>query len=244
MRVGGNFTLAPAFPPSESCVAAPHVLLVAGGVGINPLYSMLLQLAATGSGSAHAAAQLDSVATLANQSSVPYVTLIWSVRTLREAFLLPQLRALSHSVDGGGSALAGRLRLVVTITRQNLGDQAPEASGVSCGSDHAEVCHVTSNVGVSDTPGAIMHDDASHITGDVSDVLVRCGRVTPALLQRLSTAPASCSTSTFGGSSHGPDARSAAHGHSFPDARLSSSNHAFVCGPPCMTESAPRTCSA
>lgn len=232
--MGGNFTLAPAFRSSDhlhedaspgakpAAVPSPHILLIAGGVGINPLYSMLMQLAATGS----------CIAAPTVQLSVPFVTLLWSVRTLNDAFLLPQLRALAHSAGAGGSALAGRLRLVLTVTRQPPGDDVPPADGGSTGrredsAGYASSAALASKLCVPDAAEGTMSHAADAggngaaealASAGMGEVLLRSGRMDPILLRRLSLAPALYSGKTFG----------------------SSSKHAFVCGPPSMTECASR----
>ena len=189
-----------------AAAAVPHILLIAGGVGINPLYSMLLQLAATGGCASNAV----------TQPSFPFVTLLWSVRTLNDAFLLPQLRALAHWAGAACSPLAGRLKLVLTVTRQEL---AHDVSSVAGG----RMCNDA--------------DDASYGAADAGEVLLHSGRMSPALLQRLARVSAPHSNASGGSSSSSsPHSSSSAHVH--PSPQRMRSKHAFVCGPPSMTECA------
>ena len=235
VRAGGNFTLAPAFRsldhvreiasavPSGSkptSDAVPHILLIAGGVGINPLYSMLLQLAATDSCASDAVAQ----------PSVPFVTLLWSVRTLNDAFLLPQLRTLARWAGASCSPLAGRLKLVLSVTRQEVAHDLQLAHNVQSVSAAAggRMCNAA--------------DDASYGAADAGEVLLRSGRMSPALLQRLARGAPHSNTSGGGGSSSdgSPHSLSTAHVYPSSTSQRMRSKHAFVCGPPSMTECAAR----
>ena len=168
---------------------------------------MLLQLAATDSCASDAVAQ----------PSVPFVTLLWSVRTLNDAFLLPQLRALAHWAGAACSPLAGRLKLVLTVTRQEL---AHDVSSVAGG----RMCNDA--------------DDASYGAADAGEVLLHSGRMSPALLQRLARVSAPHSNASGGSSSSSPHSSSAAHVHPLSVSQRMRSKHAFVCGPPSMTECA------
>jgi hypothetical protein len=219
VRVGGKFTLLPALQPTQagselapaalSCDkaglgAAPHILLIAGGVGINPLYSMLLQLAATGGQLSNPEMHGCSSSSSASASLQPHVTLLWSIRTLEDAFLLPQLRALASSIGGSDSPLAGRLRLILTLTRQ-----------------HAAADEV---IGSGGGPGT-------------SEPLMLSGRITPALLQGLLQAKTESDSKLFSSSYAGHScALSALPVASSTATHLSYGQHAFVCGPPSMTE--------
>jgi predicted ferric reductase len=212
VRVGGKFTLLPALPPSQAVSersgekrvqeAAPHILLIAGGVGINPLYSMLLQLAATGGRLSKPEMHGCSSSSSASVSLQPHVTLLWSIRTLQDAFLLPQLRALASSVGGSDSPLAGRLRLILALTRQRAA--ADEGIGLC----------------------------------DASEPMLVSGRISPVLLQGLLRAAAD---GDFKLSSSKIFAEQSYAQHSLPVVSSSAtrppgSHHAFVCGPPSMTE--------
>ena len=131
IRVGGNCTLEllgrrhycniaegnssdrPSLPPDTT--PPRQVVLIAGGIGINPLYSMLLELSAV-----HYITdkRQDPPPTPALDPPLPLTPfssshlsclLIWSVRSLEDAsFLLPQLVQLSRR--------ANHLRVVLTLT--------------------------------------------------------------------------------------------------------------------------------
>ena len=89
VRVGGAFTLA-ALPRPY-----PHLLLLAGGVGINPLYCMLLELAGAPP----------------QPHPLPHrIDLVYCVREAEEVLFATELRALE------GGALAGRLRVHLLVT--------------------------------------------------------------------------------------------------------------------------------
>ena len=170
---------------------------------------MLLQLAATGGCASDAL----------TQPSFPFVTLLWSVRTLNDAFLMPQLRALAHWAGAACSPLAGRLKLVLTVSRQELAhDVTSDAGGRMCNDA----------------------DDASYGAADAGEVLLNSGRITPALLQRLARVSAPHSNASGGCSSSSPHSSSSAHVHPSSASQRMRSKHAFVCGPPSMTECAAR----
>jgi NAD(P)H-flavin reductase len=212
VRVGGKFTLMPAFS-EHACAtlsgerpgheAVPHILLIAGGVGINPLYSMLLHLAATGGCLFPIDAHACSGSSSASASLQPHVTLLWSIRALQDAFLLPQLRALASSVNRSDSPLAGRLRIILTLTRQH----------------------------------AVAGDVIGDGRPDSLEPVLLSGRISPRLLQGLLQTTAEddskLSLSNFSEHLHAQ--------HALPviassATRVPGSQHAFVCGPPSMTE--------
>ena len=83
-----------------------------------------------------------------------------------------------------------------------------------------------------------MCDDAdlgSCKTAEADDVLLRIGRMSPLLLQRISRATARRSSKASEASCHAP---TSAPRESSPTAQRTGSTHAFVCGPPSMTECA------
>lgn len=117
VRVGGGFhTPFLAAMASHAHDAPLHLLLLAGGVGINPLYSMTL--AALGQ---------------YNQSSAAtpvLVSLLYSARTEEALLFKRELQALT-------SASHGSLNLYMTLTRGDAtptGGSAPASSGVGTAS--------------------------------------------------------------------------------------------------------------
>jgi hypothetical protein len=229
VRVGGKFTLAPAlgaidraredFANAKSFSAvSPHILLVAGGVGITPLYSMLLHLASTAA----------STSSSQPAPTPPRVTLLWSVRSLHDVFLLPQLRALASSAAHTGSALAGRLRLVVTVTRH--GDTSHN-HGLSFEAEHKDVGRGWNGAGRGGGGGGGGGGSEGVGMGYVS---LHSGRITPQLLRHVTYR----SHAPGGGGSM--DCSVPWRAGALDDAPCApGSQHAFICGPPSMTESAP-----
>jgi hypothetical protein len=265
VRVGGNFTLEPAlgainraredFANAKSFSAvSPHILLVAGGVGITPLYSMLLHLASTAASPPPPAA---STSSSPPAPTPPRITLLWSVRSLHDVFLLPQLRALASASAHTGSALAGRLRLVVTVTRH--GDTSHN-HGLSFEAERKDVGTGWNDAGQG---GGGAGGGGGAVGVGMSHVSLLSGRITPQLLRHLtyrSHAPGSSSSSSSsgggggggGGGSSSSSSSSSGGGGSSTDCSVPwragalddapcapGSQHAFICGPPSMTESAP-----
>lgn len=96
VRVGGALTARTSLKSSDgSRWRHPRALLIAGGVGINPLYSIILELAAT----------------RARGGDVPHITLLASFSTVAEFIFRDELSALARGL------LAGRLTVHATITR-------------------------------------------------------------------------------------------------------------------------------
>ena len=109
VRVGGTFTLV-------NCSIATSVnfsgrysklLMIAGGVGINPLYSMLLGLAELAA----------SNTTSLSRSMIPSIFLAYSCRKSSDFLFLPAIRWLADSYE---SPLHGKLFLYLTTTREPL----------------------------------------------------------------------------------------------------------------------------
>jgi hypothetical protein len=156
---------------------------------------------------------------------LPCITLLWSVRTLQDVFLLPQLRALASSAAAAGSdsALAGRLRLVITVTRHLAGHHT-HGLHFDTHRDNNE-----SSMSVHDVAGRLV-TDAEH-AGGMRDVLLQRGRITPHVLRRLTHSRYDTGSS----SSSCADNLSA----SLSGTSDSGNQHALICGPPSMTESPP-----
>lgn len=97
VRVGGTLTVRAALRAGDDGGRwrHPRVLLIAGGVGINPLYSMLLDLAAA----------------RARGGDVPHIALLASFSSVAEFIFREELAALARG------PLAGRLTVHATITR-------------------------------------------------------------------------------------------------------------------------------
>lgn len=131
VRVGGSFYLARMDIDLESAGSRSpsrysHVLLVAGGVGINPLFSMLLELASHAQGAGNNGKQ---------REAVPDVTLLYSVRDAADALFLDRLVQIQRlcfasSSDGRPSP---RLRLHLAVTRGagSSGAHATEAAAAA-----------------------------------------------------------------------------------------------------------------
>jgi hypothetical protein len=102
VRMGGSFV------QGDPALARRPVLFVAGGVGINPLYAMLLDAACMGPPA----------------PAAPPVRLLYSVRRADDALFLPELQKLATHP---ASPLAGRLQVALHVTRH--GDTDPAAGG-------------------------------------------------------------------------------------------------------------------
>lgn len=113
VRVGGSFTLRNAGIESIGADGRPalnpsvkHIVAVAGGVGINPIYSMLLHLS-------RYYADGDGAAAHTPASPPPTISLLYSAPTRRDMAFLPQLAALAKSdaytiaSSAAGSSLSG-----------------------------------------------------------------------------------------------------------------------------------------
>lgn len=107
---------------SDDDAATNKVLFVAGGVGINPLYSMLLEMSCVHSISPQMTSFSPSLprtpppssSSLSAPFSSPYISclLVWSVRSLQDAaFLLPQLSQLAYDASD-----SGQLQVILTVT--------------------------------------------------------------------------------------------------------------------------------
>ena len=173
VRVGGSFTLGVLDNNSSinnskhdgtAVTPAPEQLLfIAGGVGINPLYSMLLEIAA-------------SLAAGEDKYRRSLISFLWSVRSLADAFLLPELKALS----GPNGPLAGRLHVTLCVTR------SPSSSNSSSGTS-------ASGTGLQlqmASTATKAHD------GFTAGFEVRRGRITPQLLQEDFASTSSSSSSS------------------------------------------------
>jgi hypothetical protein len=116
VRVGGSFVLPTGYA---------RLVMLAGGVGINPLFCMLLELAA-GSGAATGSAGGGAAAASTLQS----VDLLYCARTREELLFQEQLQGLA------GGALEGRLRVRYVVTREAAGAAAPSRearAALACG---------------------------------------------------------------------------------------------------------------
>jgi NAD(P)H-flavin reductase len=131
IKVGGKYSLGilgnrhyvGSFADSDSgehdeAVRADQVLFIAGGVGINPLYSMLLEMSIihriSSPAQSESALPPTRYSALATPFSSPHVScvLLWSVRSLADAaFLLPQLTQLAQVASD-----SNRLQVVITVT--------------------------------------------------------------------------------------------------------------------------------
>lgn len=97
LRVGGVFTLSHCGLVARGGYTCSNVILVGGGVGLNPLYSMLLEMASD----AHSG----------EDTTVPkMVNVVYSVKTQEDAVLLQRLEALSSG------PMKGRMRVTVCLT--------------------------------------------------------------------------------------------------------------------------------
>lgn len=105
VRVGGDFTL-------DRVLAKPdtrHVLFIAGGVGINPLYSMLLDLAGQVS---HGWRQ--TAFAQAGMHEPPSVTFLYSCRTPADFLFSKQLGLLASAPSNLGLPLSVRVHRTAT----------------------------------------------------------------------------------------------------------------------------------
>jgi ferredoxin-NADP reductase len=116
MRVGGEFVAKTVEPRNGS---GPRLLFIAGGVGINPLYSILRDTLA---------AAEDADSTGEGLQKAPRVALIFSAISAEELVFLPELSALAASQPQ-------RLRLFLTCTGQSAESTATqvETHAVSSG---------------------------------------------------------------------------------------------------------------
>jgi NAD(P)H-flavin reductase len=152
------------------------------------------------------------------------VTLLWSVRSLQDAFLLPQLRVLVRR-----GVLEGLLRIVVTVTRQQddeLGKPSNTILSLAAQNQTAASDLFQNSSDLHSGFGSIGSSCAS------SGVWLKHGRIDPELLQRLCTAHVANEAAV---------SSSLREHHSLVLDRHSTSarvgcRHAFVCGPPHMTE--------
>jgi ferredoxin-NADP reductase len=104
VRVGGDFTLASLPAPYD------RLVLLAGGVGVNPLYCMLLELSSSSSSSSSSA-----------RRAARRIDLLYLARTREELLFAAELQALGAS----GGALAGVLHLHLLTTRDGAAGAAP-----------------------------------------------------------------------------------------------------------------------
>lgn len=116
VRAGGSFCLS-SINVHDSNTGLPrydHIVLIAGGVGINPLYSMLLAL----SWDQIRNSQLDlgSSDNMSRKNSTNFskITLLYSCRNKSEVLFLEQLQALYSKV------LGDNLRIHITLTREEF----------------------------------------------------------------------------------------------------------------------------
>jgi ferredoxin-NADP reductase len=216
VRVGGKFTL-DAIHVTDGATGEPryrHIVLVAGGVGINPLYSMLLSLAGRiehqaaaqhGDWHTHAASRPPSPAGSGSSGVRPpspppartTVTLLYSCRSAGELLFTDHIRALG----GPGGLLHGDLRVHIAITR---------------GPDGAQVAVAEAALpGAGDSGRSSSSTTAAGDGGDRwSPHTLHSGRITRALLEEA-----------FSG---------------FPR----SSTAVVLCGPPAMTDAVVAHCRA
>ena len=139
VRVGGAFTFNRALRSRGSGFRARHAVFVAGGVGLNPLYAMLLELAA-----AHAR----------GEPGAPRATLLLSARTSDELLFRAELEGLArgplrgalelrhfvtreenekNGAAGGGGGGARRRRVSAEDVCVAIGDGAESVVVVICG---------------------------------------------------------------------------------------------------------------
>lgn len=93
VRVGGSFTLRNCgIESSAGCLdpSLKHIVLVAGGVGINPIYSMLLHLS-------RFYADGDGARSGSSAPPPPTITLLYSAPTRRDMAFVSELTALAKS---------------------------------------------------------------------------------------------------------------------------------------------------
>jgi ferredoxin-NADP reductase len=103
VRVGGDFTL-----PRLQAQGYSHLVMLAGGVGINPLYSMLLGLATAGGREASSARWM------------PSISILYTARTPSELLFAQQIKDLE------AGELRGRLTAQCWATREEgEGQQQP-----------------------------------------------------------------------------------------------------------------------
>jgi ferredoxin-NADP reductase len=183
IRVGGVFTLsscrvlvpekelarpeAATSDSSSSCSSSfngstrficSNVILVGGGVGLNPLYSMLLEIAAA------AASGVDGV---------PSVDVVYSVKTVEDAVMLWRLEALLKG------PLKERMRLIVCLT----GEKQHSFDGDDSGRESARLVQGRADVSLLEelTKGRSRDDTVALVCGpkgmaeDVKEMLVKVG---------------------------------------------------------------------
>lgn len=131
VRPGGSFCLSSinAVDPVTGEQRYNHLVLIAGGVGINPLYSMLLSLAWDYSCRHSLPEVVNSKG--AERISPPFkITLIYSCRNRAEVLFLQQLQELYSNV------LKGLFRVHITLTRESHEYQDYDVrSGINTKSD-------------------------------------------------------------------------------------------------------------
>ena len=135
-----------------------NVILIGGGVGLNPLYSMLLEIAAA------AASGVDSV---------PSVDVVYSVKTVEDAVMLWRLEALLQG------PLKDKMRLIVCLTG---GKQHP-FDGDDAGRESARLVQGRADLSLLEelTKGRSRDDTVALVCGpkgmaeDVKEMLVKVG---------------------------------------------------------------------
>jgi hypothetical protein len=118
VRVGGKFTLGNCniiAPSGEFSDRYSTLTLIAGGVGINPLFSMLLALADKAAANMMQRVTETAGARSKRAGDIPSIFLAYSCRNSSDFLFLPALRWLAGNTE---SPLHGKLSLYLTASRE------------------------------------------------------------------------------------------------------------------------------
>lgn len=182
VKVGGDFTLD---LMKRYDTNTDTVCFIAGGVGVNPLFAMILELM---EGTYRVNEPTAENTSLMRKSRS--ILLVWSVKSLSDAYLLPQLIKLSSSSSSAVSKYVNELKIVVTLT----GEEATESS-----SDNSILLEFSNtlqdvvsarvqplspeNLTTTRSSGGEKSGEGGSVQPEASCVTVESARITPALLQ-------------------------------------------------------------
>lgn len=179
VKVGGDFTLD---LMKRVDVDTDTVCFIAGGVGINPLFAMTLELM---QGSHRGINPKGDDTYLLKKSRS--ILLMWSVKSMSDAYLLPELIKLSSIDASSVSRHENEIKIVVTVTGEDSKISSSDNSILlEFSNTFQDIVGAHSQPQYLETDTMTSRSDGNQeeaVKPEVSCVTVERGRVSPALLQ-------------------------------------------------------------